>query len=174
MILKSSNNHYEYNILNYWRDNDELYVNYIISNIQNNQQANVIEYYNISDLACDYVTSNDAEIKENLKKLVVQNKGLEFNLPKVSEISALLKYVYNTVCESESNMCHITSEDWIDLVDEYHFDDNDISILKDEIEKYDIGNYITIDSDGYVICGYGGLQACFNNNLVERNDEYER
>ena len=45
---------YEYKILNYWNDQDNLYVNYVVENLKTNEIANVIDYYNISDIGCDY------------------------------------------------------------------------------------------------------------------------
>ena len=45
---------YEYKILNYWNDQDDLYVNYVVENLKTNEIANVIDYYNISDIDCDY------------------------------------------------------------------------------------------------------------------------
>lgn len=36
---------YNYEILNYWNDSDDLYVNYVVEN-NNGDKANVIDYYN--------------------------------------------------------------------------------------------------------------------------------
>ena len=107
-------------------------------------------------------------------KLIERNKGIEFNLPKVSELSPLLKYVYNFVCESESNMCHIDNNDWKDLKNEYSFSDNDILTLQDEIEKYNLNDYLTINDNEYIICGYGGLQTRFNDDRVKEYNQNER
>lgn len=165
---------YNYEILNYWNDSDDLYVNYIIEDVKHNKKANVINYYNTADLDCDYNISSNEEIKLALLKLIKENNGIEFNLPKVSEISSLLKYVYDLVCESESNMCHITNEEWLEVAEENNFNDLDIESLLEEIKKYNINDYIAINVDGYKICGYGCLQCCFNDDRIERTDELER
>lgn len=34
---------YQYSVLNYWNDGDDLYVNYIVENIETKQKANAIE-----------------------------------------------------------------------------------------------------------------------------------
>ena len=45
---------YNYEILNFWNDADDLYVNYIVEDLKNDRKANVIDYYNTSDLDCNY------------------------------------------------------------------------------------------------------------------------
>lgn len=167
-------NIYEYNILNYWNDQDDLYVNYTIENINTKEKANVISYYNTSDLDCNYNTSSDEEINRSLLNLIKQNNGLEFTIPKVSEISPLLTYLYDYVSESESNMCHIDYEDWRDLKENNDFTDEDINLLRKEVEKYNLLDYITIDDGEYQICCYGGLQCAFNDDRQRGSDEHER
>ena len=95
-------------------------------------------------------------------------------MPKVSELSPLLKYVYDCVCNSESNMCHIDYNDWEELKDYNDFIEEDIATLKKEIDKYNLDDYITIDDGEYKICGYGGLQCCFNDDRDKGSDELER
>lgn len=163
-----------YKIINFWNDNDILYVNYKVENLATGNTANAINYFNISDLDCSYNSASVEEIEHSLLKLIERNKGIEFNLPKVSELSPLLKYVYNFVCESESNMCHIDNNDWKDLKNEYSFSDNDILTLQDEIEKYNLNDYLTINDNEYMICGYGGLQTRFNDDRVKEYNQNER
>lgn len=168
------NNKLEYKILNYWNDSDDLYVNYIVSDNNKSLNANVISYYNVSDIGCDYNCSTPSQIENSLLDLIKENDGCELNLPKVSELSRLLKILYSNVCESESNMCHITDEDWQNLIEEENFTEEDFAKLKEEIKKYNLNNYITIDSDGYKICAYGCLQCCFNDDTIDRSDDFER
>ena len=106
---------------------------------------------------------------ENIEK----NNGIEFKYPKVSNLSKLLKYIYDSVCNSDSNMCHIDYDDWNTMKEDYNLEENDIKILEDEIKKYNLNDLITIDFDGYKICGYGCLQTSFNDDR-ERCDELER
>lgn len=164
---------YEYEILNYWNDSDDLYVNYLVLNKETNEKANCIEYYNTSDIGCDYNTSTESRIEECLNLLLVEHDGLEFKYPKVSEISPLLKYVYDCVCESESNMCHVDYNDWEELKEDYDFLEEDIITLKNEVKKYNLDDLITIDDNEYKIVGYGCLQTMFNDDR-ERTDELER
>ena len=141
---------YKYKILNYWNDSDDLYVNYLVENLSTHQIANAIEYFNTSDIGCDYNDANSIEIENCLLNLVEKNNGVELSLPKVSELSPLLKYVYDTICHSESTMCHVDYDDWKEL--------------KDEVKKYHLEDYIVIDDGEYKICGYGGLPTKFNDD----------
>lgn len=172
--FEKNKNSFKYEILNYWNDSDDLYVNYAVSNDEKLLKANAISYYNVSDIGCDYNNSSSEVIENCLLELIKQNNGCELDLPKVSELSSLLKYVYSFVCESESNMCHITDDDWNELVDEYEYTEEDFEDLKKEIKKYNLEDYITIEEDEYKICAYGGIQCCFNDDTMNRSDELER
>lgn len=167
---------YKYNILNYWNDQDDLYVHYEVEDIENNITSNVIGYYNISDLDCNYNDFNDEEIKKSLYKLLKQHNGYEFNLARVSNLSPLLQYIYDRVCESESNMCHIDYNDWKELKEDYDFLEEDFITLKKEILDHNLENYITLDDNEYKICAYGCLQCQFNDdrNKSLGSDELER
>ena len=171
--FKDNHKTYKYKILSYWNDSDDLYVNYIVSNDEKSLEANAISYYNVSDIGCDYNNSTSKEIENCLLELIKQNNGCELDLPKVSELSSLLKYIYFFVCESDSNMCHITDDNWKELVDD-GYSSTDFEKLKKEIKKYNLEDYITIEEDEYKICAYGGLQCCFNNDTMNRSDELER
>ena len=50
---------YKYKLLNYWNDQDNLYVNYLVEDLDNNDKANVINYFNTSDIGCDYNTASE-------------------------------------------------------------------------------------------------------------------
>ena len=167
---------YKYNILNYWNDQDDLYVHYEAEDIENNITSNVIGYYNISDLDCNYNNFNDEEIKKSLYKLLKQHNGDEFNLARVSNLSPLLQYIYDRVCESESNMCHIDYKDWKELKEDYDFSEEDFITLKKEIVDHNLEDYITFDDNEYKICAYGCLQCQFNDDRDRSlgSDELER
>lgn len=164
----------EYEIIHFWNDQDDLYVEYKVTNKNDNTKVHTVDYYNTSDISDNYNEATKDEIEDTLLKLLKENKGLEFNYPHISEVSPLLKYVYDYVCDSEANMCHIDDEDWKELKEENDFEDKDIVLLEQEIKKYNLEDYITIDSDGYKICGYGGLQCLFDDDTLERTDEFER
>lgn len=165
---------YEYEVLNFWNDSDDLYVDYKVNDIENDKVAHCIDYFNTSDIGCDYNTSTDTEIMGHIHQLIKKNNGVEFTMPKVSELSKLLEYVYDFVCESDANMCHITYDEWEDLKDEENFNDDDINTLKEEIKKYNLDDYISLDDNEYKIIGYGCLQCSFNDDRCERCDELER
>ena len=122
---------YQYKILSYWNNADDLYVN-------SKNTVNAIEYYNTSDLACDYNSSSVEDIIDSLTELIKENNGLEFNLPKVSEASPLLKYIYDFVCESDADMCHIDYNDWEELKEDEEFIDEDINTLKVVMVVYNV------------------------------------
>ncbi len=92
-------------------------------------------------------------------------------MPKISSCSKLLQEIYDTVCESDATMCHISDEDWNDFfVDKYS--DDDIEILKEEIKKYKLEEVIGINDGGYKIVGYGDLETRFNDDRnLELNNE---
>lgn len=163
-----------YDILNYWQNNDGLYVNYIVEDKEKDLKANTIAYISPSDINFDYNSVTDEEIKDNLLKLIQNKKGQEFSLPKVSELSELLQDVYFYVCENDSNMCHIDENDWQELCEEKNYTNEDFAKLKEEIGKYNLQDYITVDTDGYKICGYSNLQCCFNDDTIARDYELER
>lgn len=165
---------YKYNILNYWNDEDDLYVHYEVEDKENNLTANVIDYYNISDLDCNYNDFNDEEIKKSLYKLLKQHNGYEFNLARVSNLSPLLQYIYDRVCESESNMCHIDYNDWEELKEDYDFLEEDFITLKKEILDHNLEDYITLDDNEYKICAYGCLQCQFDDDREKGSDDLER
>ena len=127
---------YKYKILNYWNNSDDLYVNYIVEDTETKNTVNAIEYYNTSDLSCDYNSSSVEDIIDSLTELIKENNGLEFNLPKVSEASPLLKYIYDYVCESDADMCHIDYNDWEELKEDEEFIDEDINNLHQNLINY--------------------------------------
>lgn len=165
----------EYKILQYWNNSDDLYVKYtIFSEEIPNISGVYTDYYNVSDIGCDYNIASNEEITKCLKTLIEKNHR-EIPYPKVSELSPLLRYVYNFVCQSEANMCHIDYDDWQELIEEQDFNEEDVSTLKKEIEQYKLDDYITVDDGEYMICGYGGLQCCFNDDSLKKvKDEFER
>ena len=69
---------YKYKLLNYWNDQDDLYVNYLVEDLDNHDKANVINYFNTSDIGCDYNTASEEEITNSLYRLIERNDGVEF------------------------------------------------------------------------------------------------
>lgn len=61
-------------------------------------------------------TYNSKEYKDSFinvafKNLIYETFDNYLELPKISKCSNILKEVYDTVCESETSMCHITDDD---------------------------------------------------------------
>ena len=160
---------YNYEIINFWNDQDDLYVQYIVEDTTTNEKVNTIGYYNTADIECDYNMSSYETIQKHLLNILEKNNGVEFNIPKVSELSSLLKYVYDSICESESNMFYVDYDEWEELKDSDEFTEEDFSILKKEIKKYNLEDVISIDDKEYKICAYGMLQTLFNDDREKDN-----
>ena len=159
---------YNYEIINFWNDQDDLYVQYIVEDTTTNEKVNTIGYYNTADIECDYNMSSYETIQKHLLDILEKNNGVEFNIPKVSELSSLLKYVYDSICESESNMFYVDYDEWKELKDSDEFTEEDFNILKKEIKKYKLEDVISIDEE-YKICAYGMLQTLFNDDREKDN-----
>lgn len=112
--------------------------------------------------------------KEKFKELVYCEFDKYSNLPKISECSKLLQEIYDCVCESDSSMCYITEDDWLEnYADKYN--DEDLKKLKAEVVKYNLDNIITFGDEGYKILGYGNLEMSFiDNRNIDRSRDYER
>ena len=160
---------YNYEIINFWNDQDDLYVQYIVEDTTTKDKVNTIGYYNTADIECDYNMSSYETIQKHLLDILEKNNGVEFNIPKVSELSSLLKYVYDSICESESNMFYVDYDEWKELKDSDEFTEEDFNILKKEIKKYNLEDVISIDDKEYKICAYGMLQTIFNDDREKDN-----
>ena len=158
----------EYRILNYWDNNDDLYVNYVVENLKNNQKANVVNIFAVSDLDCDYFNALQDEIDDAVYKLIKNHSGWEFKINRVSDLSPLLRDIYDCVCESDANMCYIDYDVWKELKEEIGYTENDFNNLKNEIDMYNLNDFLVLDDGEYKICGYGGLQCCFNDDRATR------
>ena len=91
----------------------------------------------------------------------------------MSELSPLLRLIYNDVLNSDSNMCYIDYHEWIELENVLDYTEDEFELLKKEIIKYNLEDCISIDDGEYKILGYGMLQTCFNDDR-EKEVEYER
>lgn len=149
-------------------DYDDIRCNATIS-INGKEKANIIasfdrEYYpDWKNSQNEYID----EIKDEWEKYL--------HLPKISKCSNLLQEIYDTVCESEATMCHITDDDWKEFYAD-RFTNKDIEKLKEETKKYQLDDVITFDDAEYKIIGWGNLETSFNDdrNLNERNKDHER
>lgn len=155
-------------ILGTWStDYDDIRCNAILYQDEK-EVANIIASYDESDIRYSigdqYSELNEDFVKNAFKSLIYQDFDSYLELPKISECSKLLQEIYDTVCESDSTMCHIDDIDWIYMKENYGFEDKDIIELQNEIDKYGLKEVITINEDGYKIVGYGDLETRFNDD----------
>ena len=104
------------------------------------------------------------ELKNAFAVLICSDIEKYLKLPTISNVSKLLKEIYDCVVTSECSMCHIDYNEWEDFYDDYN--ERDIEQLKKEIEKYNLEEVIEIDNGEYKIVGYGDLETRF---LDDRN-----
>lgn len=140
------------------RFNANLYKN-------NKLVANIIGSYNLPD----YDEKRD---KEKLIKEIYTDFDNYVQLPKISKCSRLLQEIYEGVCSSDSEMCHIDENDWNDFYSE-NYSKQDIEKLQREILRYNLKDVISIDCDGYKIVGYGDLSTRFNDDrqIIKQKEE---
>lgn len=117
---------------------------------------------NITDIEKGSLTVN--ELKNAFAVLICSDIEKYLKLPTISNVSKLLKEIYDCVVTSECSMCHIDYDEWEDFCDDYN--ERDIEQLKKEIEKYNLEEVIEIDNGEYKIVGYGDLETRF---LDDRN-----
>lgn len=117
---------------------------------------------NITDKEKGSLTVN--ELKNAFAVLICSDIEKYLKLPTISNVSKLLKEIYDCVVTSECSMCHIDYNEWEDFYDDYN--ERDIEQLKKEIEKYNLKEVIEIDNGEYKIIGYGDLETRF---LDDRN-----
>ena len=115
---------------------------------------------NITDIEKGSLTVN--ELKNAFAVLICSDIEKYLKLPTISNVSKLLKEIYDCVVTSECSMCHIDYNEWEDFYDDYN--ERDIEQLKKEIEKYNLEEVIEIDNGEYKIVGYGDLETRFLND----------
>lgn len=165
-------------ILSMWsNDYDDIRCNAILYK-NNIPKANIIASYDETTIRqyFDKIDSkfSDEFVENSFKKLLYCNFDDYLKLPKISKCSKLLQSIYDSVCESDASMCHITEEDWKEFYAEA-YTEKDFKILQDEVKKHDLGDVIGINDAEYKIVGYGDLETRFNDDReIGRSREYER
>lgn len=174
-------------LLNVWKsDFGDMRCNAVIS-INGREKSNIIARFNL------YEIENLQHPNNEIKNLIKDEWEKYVYLPKISKCSKLLQEIYDTVCNSDSKMCHIDFNDWKEqYADEYTKEDLDV--LYDEIKKYKLEDIVDLNDmeyllkDGYStkeelkdykpeykIVGYGDLETCFNDDRnLSRSRDYER
>ena len=113
-------------LLNVWKsDFCDMRCNAVIS-INGREKSNIIARFNL------YEIENLQHPNNEIKTLIKDEWEKYVYLPKISKCSKLLQEIYDTVCNSDSKMCHIDFNDWKEqYADEYTKEDLDV--LYDEI-----------------------------------------
>lgn len=106
------------------------------------------------------------EIKNAIAILVLRDFDNYATLPTISKVSDLLKEIYDSIRQSESGMCFITYDDWKECFAEDYTND-DIEVLKAEIKKYGLEDYITFDDGDCKIMGFTDLETAFIDDRKE-------
>ena len=157
---------YKYSIINYWQDNNDLYVDYTVI-YNDKEQAHACSLFDINDLNA-YKNGSQEELLNELTELLNKNNGNEFNLPKTSELNQITYDIYKELCQSDNNMLYIDDDD--DL-EQFNLNTNTYLYLCDDIEKFNLRDYFSIEDNMLIV--YGGLQCCFNDDR-ERGVAIER
>lgn len=162
-------------ILNTWVTNyDDIACNAILYK-NDKAVANIIDTFDETSVRYaigDNDSTLDGEfVKNSCTLLINENFNNYLKLPKISDCSKLLISIYDSVCESDSSMCHIDNEDWNNFYTDY-YNEEDIKYLEEEIEEYHLKEVIEINNGEYKIVGYGDLQTMFNDDrhLVKENE----
>lgn len=151
-------NVYSVNVLNSWGDIKEYYVDFIITNNLNGRTARCCDWFDD-----DYNNYNNSEVINRI--LNISEKW--FELPKTSQINDITYKLFKEICNSDNNTIHIDKKDYIDF---YNLTDENINLLKTDIIRFNLKDYIDFTSDKIII--YGGFQTAFNDDRkVERRNE---
>lgn len=167
------------NVLSAWETDYDDYKANIELTRGNNKLGNVIVSY--AEGTIRYLANNldkeltEKEIKMAFNRLALDDFESYLKLPIISKCSKLLQSIYDCVCQSDSAMCHITEDDWLEYYSN-EYSQRDLDILENEINKYNLNDCVVIEEDGYKIVGYGDLETMFiddRNIIIENNYESE-
>ena len=164
-------------------NNNQISIDYLLNS--NNNDFNMIQE-KTKKYHINYPTSSD--LFKNKNKIKVYNKNIQPNEKYIiwdykgiyiftnndTKYKRIVKKdIYDNVCENDSNMCHITNDEWNAFCNDYGYSEKDFKLLKKEVKKYHLEDVLTLDDGEYKICGYGNLQCCFNDDRSEEK-EYVR
>ena len=150
----------------YETDYDDVRCDAILC-INKKKVANIIASYStkIIGLRCN---NNYDLVKETLRVSILDDFDKYIKLPKISECSKLLQSIYDGVCESDSSMCHISTEDWNEFYKD-NYTQKDFDNLKCEVNELGLKDVITFDDGGYKIVGWADLEIKFNDDRFIQN-----
>ncbi len=186
-VQEEIKNNIKIKLLNVWKsDFDDMRCNATLS-INGKEKANFIARFSL------YEIENLQNPNNEIKTLIKDEWEKYVYLPKISKCSKLLQEIYDTVCNSDSKMCHIDFNDWQEQYAD-RYTKEDLDKLYDEIKKYKLEDIVDLNDmeyllkDGYStkeelknykpeykIVGYGDLETCFNDDRnLSRSRDYER
>lgn len=117
----------------------------------------------------DSVEYNSIDFTEPEQEMTVYKKYIEENLdnilnkPRLIYIpNKLLKYIFMGLAQSDSNMCFVNPEEWVDLVENEEYTQEDLEQFKYIVDFYKLNNVIETNSADYVIIAYTDLLTYFN------------
>lgn len=158
------NNSYDINVVDNWYSSFDDYrgkaeiskngkkLGTIIANFTGDEIRKIIEK--------DGSDFSREEIRNAIAVLIATDAEKYCSLPKISEVSPLLRTIYDDLLDSENSISYISSEDWkLDYSDD--FSDDDLENLKKEIKNLNLESIVEFDSVGYLIIGYGNLETAF-------------
>ncbi len=166
----------EVEIINIYGTEDDIRCQALLK-INNEEVASVIASYDESDLRYS-IGDSESEMDEEFVKnaftfLITGDFDTYLSLPRISECSKLLQEIFDGVSYSESSMFHITKDEWEKIYSD-KFNESDIQMLKDEIEKFNLKDSIELDNSEYKIVGYSRLETEFNDDrYLNIDNSYE-
>lgn len=168
--------HQKVKILSTWvTDYDDIACNAILYK-DNKPIANIIESYDETTIRYMYGNKDtmldEQLIRKSFKNIINDNFDNLLKLPKISKCSKLLQSIYDSICSSDSSMCHITEEEWNEYYTE-DYNNKDIEKLQNEIKEYHLEEVLEINNGEYKIIGYENLQYLFNDDRYLNENIYQ-
>ena len=157
-------------------DYDDIRCNAVLYE-QEKAVAKIVASYDETDLRYsigdENLEMNSEFVHRAFKNLIYFEFDKYLELPKISQCSKLLQYVYDHVRNSDVTMCFIHNEDWNNYYS-VHYSENDLDTLRDEIKKYELEAVIEVDAAEYKIIGYEDLETRFNDDRnLNKNNTFE-
>ena len=103
------------------------------------------------------------ELKNAIAILTLRDFEKYEALPDITDVSDLLREIYDTVKNTDCSMCFITYDDWKECFAE-DFTKEDLERLKDEVKQYKLEDIVIFDQDDCLITGYADLEKVFMDN----------
>ena len=91
----------------------------------------------------------------------VEYNSIDFTEPE-QEMTVYKKYIFMGLAQSDSNMCFVDPEEWVDLVENEEYTLEDLEQFKYIVDFYKLNNVIETNSADYVIIAYTDLLTYFN------------